>query len=204
MAGEAPATTDAGRMSLGEALRDAGRPSLPPAARRAQSHWNLTSLRRVWTPEPVAEGLWVNQPRPGYRFSTDPFLLAGWVIEAGLPGSVLDVGTGSGVLGLLLARQGARVHGLDVQSEWAPHVRDSARRSGLTGQFTFEHGDIRTWAGRIRPRREQSAVFPSGPATCRQTPNGGGTTRHAGEPELVRDGPMGPTGRGGAAAHKGE
>lgn len=89
----------------------------------------------------------MNQPRPGYRFSTDPFLLAGWVVEAGLPPSVLDVGTGSGVLGLLLARKGAQVHGLDVQNEWAPHVRDSARRSGLASRFSFEHGDIRTWAG---------------------------------------------------------
>lgn len=69
------------------------------------------------------------------------------MVEAGLPASVLDVGTGSGVLGLLLARQGARVHGLDVQSEWAPHVRDSAQRSGLAGRFTFERGDIRTWTG---------------------------------------------------------
>ena len=103
---------------------------------------------RHWAPEEVADGLWVYQPRSGYRFSTDPFLLAGWIVEGGLPPRVLDVGTGSGILGLLLARAGARVHGLDVLAEWAPHARRSAARSGLAEQFSFEVADIRTWQGR--------------------------------------------------------
>ncbi len=104
-------------------------------------------MHRTWRPEKVADDLWVVQPRPGYRFSTDPFLLGGWVVEGGLPGRVLDVGTGSGVLGLMLARMGAHVHGVDVQHEWAPHVQKSTRLSGLLERFTFEYADIRSWTG---------------------------------------------------------
>jgi tRNA1Val (adenine37-N6)-methyltransferase len=93
-----------------------------------------------------AAGVVVHQPRRGFRYSLDPLCLAGWILEDGVPESVLDVGTGSGILALLLARAGvATVTGVDVRPEWAPLQAASARDSGL--DVRFETADIRSWAG---------------------------------------------------------
>lgn|GEM_PF-3550037 len=87
--------------------------------------------------------MWIYQPRPGYRFSLDPVVLAGWVLQRGVPARVVDVGAGSGVLGLLLARAGAHVCGVDARAEWAPWARRSAAESGLEHRYSFEVGDVR-------------------------------------------------------------
>lgn len=84
------------------------------------------------------------QPQPGYRVSIDPYLLAGWVLEEGVPDSVLDVGTGSGVLALLLGRAGSVAHGIDRLAEWIPWAQRSALESGLADRVTFGLEDVRT------------------------------------------------------------
>ena len=89
-----------------------------------------------------APGLTIFQPRRGFRYSMDPFLLAGFVLEGGVPASVLDVGSGSGVLALVLARAGVgEVHGVDVRPEWAPLQRASAAHSGL--EIAWRTADVR-------------------------------------------------------------
>ena len=93
-----------------------------------------------------APGLTIHQPRRGFRYSMDPFLLAGFVLDGGVPRSVLDVGSGSGVLALLLAHSGVPVvHGVDIRPEWAPYQRASAEASGLA--VRWHTGDIRTLDG---------------------------------------------------------
>ena len=89
-----------------------------------------------------APGLVVYQPRRGFRYAMDPFLLAAWSLEAGRPALVGDLGTGSGIMALLLARLGIRVRGWDVRPEWIALARRSARESGL--QADFELADVRT------------------------------------------------------------
>lgn len=93
-------------------------------------------------------GLTIFQPQRGFRYSMDPFLLAGFVLEGGYPRSVLDVGAGSGVLALLLKRAGVPdVHAVDVRPEWAPFQRASGAASGLSVHWST--GDVR---GMTAPR----------------------------------------------------
>ncbi len=95
------------------------------------------------TCEEPAPGLKVWQPRRGYRYGLDPFLLAGWALEAGRPATFLDVGTGSGIIALLLGRLGIPGVGIDVRSEWIDLARRSAEDSGLAN-VAFVSGDVRT------------------------------------------------------------
>jgi tRNA1Val (adenine37-N6)-methyltransferase len=95
------------------------------------------------TCEEPAPGLKVWQPRRGFRYGLDPFLLAGWVLEGGRPKNFLDVGTGSGIVALLLARAGIPGVGIDVRREWIDLAQRSAAESGLAN-VSFVHGDIRS------------------------------------------------------------
>ena len=93
------------------------------------------------TVERPAPGLVIYQPRHGFRYAMDPFLLAGWALEGGRPESFLDVGTGSGVIALLLGRLGIPGEGVDVREDWVSLARRSAEESGLS--TTFQVQDIR-------------------------------------------------------------
>jgi len=97
------------------------------------------------TCERPASGLVVYQPRRGFRYAMDPFLLCAWALEGGRPDSVLDLGTGSGIMALLLARLGIPARGLDVRPEWIELAARSARESGL--EVGFERADLRRFAG---------------------------------------------------------
>ncbi len=84
------------------------------------------------TRERPAPGVVVYQPARGFRYAMDPFLLVGWSLEGGVPRTALDVGTGSGIIALLLASAGVRrVNAIDVRPEWI----DLARRSALESEL---------------------------------------------------------------------
>lgn len=59
------------------------------------------------------------------------------------PGDVvLDLGTGTGVLAMLVARRGARVHAVESAAVVGV-ARDLVLRNGLSDRVTVHHGDIR-------------------------------------------------------------
>lgn len=89
-------------------------------------------------------GLRIIQRKDGYRFSLDPVLLCAFArVAAGE--TVVDLGSGSGVIPLLLARQyeAARIVGVERQSAMIDRSRRSVQLNGLEGRITILGGDLR-------------------------------------------------------------
>lgn len=59
----------------------------------------------------------IYQPEKGYRYNSDTLFLYDFISKLNLSGKVLDVGSGSGVLGILLARDFAKIelHSIEKQ-----------------------------------------------------------------------------------------
>lgn len=90
-----------------------------------------------------AYGLQISQPRHGYRFSVDPLLLCDF---AGVRGGerVIDLGTGCGIMPLVLARCRADVHivGVEYQEMMAELARRNVKVNGLDGRITVLEEDV--------------------------------------------------------------
>ena len=97
------------------------------------------------------------------------------------PGSALDLGCGAGQNSIWLARQGWRVHGVDIAGGAVERAEAAAEHAGV--EATFERADVTTWCTRERYDLVVStyAMPPSGPGrtnalTCaRDTVAPGGT-----------------------------
>jgi tRNA1(Val) A37 N6-methylase TrmN6 len=90
------------------------------------------------------------QRRQGYRFSVDPLLLAAWT---GRPcGRAVDLGTGCGILPVLLALRGCRsVVGVEVQQRLYELAARNVALNGRSGQVELVHADLRALRGLLRP-----------------------------------------------------
>ncbi|MCA1796685.1 MAG: methyltransferase, partial [Geobacteraceae bacterium] len=91
-------------------------------------------------------GLQLIQHKNGYRFSIDPVLLAHFATLK--PGErVLDMGSGCGVLALLVARrlEAVDVVGVEVQALQAQRAQRNVYLNSLEHRVRIETGDIRTW-----------------------------------------------------------
>ena len=87
----------------------------------------------------------IRQPEKGYRFSIDSVLLAGFAAPF-CRGSVLDLGTGCGVLLLLLSRLSEEMSfgvGVELQEELFECARDNFLSNGPEGALQAFHGDFR-------------------------------------------------------------
>ncbi len=64
----------------------------------------------------------------------------GWVslfrkVIGTIPADILDVGSGTGVLALVLAEMGHSVTGVDLAGEMVQKARDKFKKNNLTGEF---------------------------------------------------------------------
>ncbi len=87
----------------------------------------------------------VRQPPRGYRFSLDSVLLADFAAPR-CRGAVLDLGTGSGIVLLLLARLCpglTRGVGVELQPELHECARANIEANGLSGRLAAVLGDFR-------------------------------------------------------------
>lgn len=91
----------------------------------AFTDFDVTVDRRVLVPRPETEGL---------------YELAARLVDH--PSRIVDLGTGSGVLAIALARRfpGAEVHAVDSSAAALDLARDNARRVAV--EVTFHHGDL--------------------------------------------------------------
>lgn len=98
-------------------------------------------------------GLRIIQRRDGYRFSLDPVLLCAFA-AIGANARVADLGTGSGVMPLLLARQGKgrSFLGLERQAELAERARRSVVLNGLTDRIEVRCLDVRMVSAQLPPQ----------------------------------------------------
>lgn len=89
-------------------------------------------------------GLKIIQRQDGYRFSLDPVLLCAFSRVAKNE-TVVDLGTGSGVIPLLLARrsEAVRIVGLERQPAMADRSRRSVKLNGLQERIEILEGDLR-------------------------------------------------------------
>ncbi len=86
----------------------------------------------------------INQNKSGYRFSVDALILASFV---SLPRAqrIADLGAGSGIIGLLLARQyaGAEVMLVELQESLAKRAKENIALNNLEGRVQVVKADVK-------------------------------------------------------------
>jgi tRNA1(Val) A37 N6-methylase TrmN6 len=102
----------------------------------------------------------VLQRRKGYRFSVDAPLLADFV-RTNAEDEALDIGTGSGVISLLVlaAKPVRRVTALEIQPGLAEIARRNVELNGFGGRIEVVEADLRTW----EPGRVFDLIFSNPP-----------------------------------------
>ncbi len=110
------------------------------------------------------------QGRNGYRISLDPLLLCAFA-RVKEKDSVVDLGTGAGVIPLLLARRtdGGRLVGVEIQADLADRARRNVALNGLEGRIEILHHDLRA-VREILPAQGFQVVLANPP--FRQPGNG--------------------------------
>ena len=99
------------------------------------------------------------QGRKGFRFSVDAPLLADFV-RTGPEDEVLELGTGCGVVAILLSlKPFARLTALEVQEGLADLARRNVALNGLADRIKVVRADLRTWD----PGRRFNVVFSNPP-----------------------------------------
>ncbi len=90
------------------------------------------------------------QKKEGYRFSIDALLLASF-IQARPEDKIIDLGTGCGIIPLILIYQkkGSKIIGVEIQ----PSLADLARRNVLLNNFP---GQIEIWEKDFKELKEES------------------------------------------------
>lgn len=86
----------------------------------------------------------IRQPRSGYRYSIDSFLLASFVVLK-KRATVIDLGSGVGIIGLLLCRRytDCTVWGIELQERLFRFARANSRKNGLAERVIPVLGDFR-------------------------------------------------------------
>ncbi len=105
------------------------------------------------TLEPFGQGrLWVLQKKTGYRFSLDAVLLAG-LTELRSAARVMDLGTGCGIIPLILACRfpSLSLVGVESQASLADLAARNVRLNGLTAQIAILATAMQDLPGQVPP-----------------------------------------------------
>ena len=85
-----------------------------------------------------------NQHKDGYRFSIDPVLLAHYCTIK-KDSSIIDLGAGCGVIGLILAHRYADCHvtSVELQESLSSLIARNIRRNDFSARMVHVHGDVK-------------------------------------------------------------
>ena len=83
------------------------------------------------------------------KVGTDGVLLGAWADVAG-PERILDIGTGSGVIAIMLAqrRPSAAVHGVEIDAESCEQARENVRISPWADRLSMVCASVQTYEGK--------------------------------------------------------
>jgi tRNA1Val (adenine37-N6)-methyltransferase len=120
------------------------------------------------TGDTPAEGLRIYQPRGGFRYGAEAFWLVGFALEGDKPASAADLGTGSGIMAMLLGNLGVPTDGYDVRPEWEPLWTKTLAESRSVPVRLFRQ-DVREVSGSYQLVVANPPYFPAG--TGPRSPN---------------------------------
>ena len=85
------------------------------------------------------------------KIGTDGVLLGAWVDVADAH-SILDVGTGTGLVAIMCAQRNAqaRVHGIDIVEDAATEAQQNMARTAWCDRLSAEHADLRDYDPDVR------------------------------------------------------
>jgi len=92
----------------------------------------------------ICKDLKIIQHEDSYRFSIDAVLLSNFV-KANYKDSIIDLGTGSGVIPILLSAKtnAKKIVGLEIVREVYDRANRSVKLNGLESKIEIVHGDLR-------------------------------------------------------------
>ncbi len=105
---------------------------------------DLVNLSQVKYLLEIAQNIYIEQPKNGYRFSIDPIILVSDLnIEQNE--KILDIGTGCGIMPLLIAAKFPKVQitAVELQKELAAVADNNIKENGLEDKIRLINGDIR-------------------------------------------------------------
>ncbi len=84
----------------------------------------------------------ISEPAGGIRFGTDALLLADFAFDSVKRGRCIDLGTGSGVIPLLMLSAGSRADfvGLELQQEHSRIAAENSKQNGYENRFHIING----------------------------------------------------------------
>ena len=140
--------------------------------------------------KPPHYDLEIEQPENGYRYNQDPFLLTQFIKQHydqwsdHLDGEGLDLGTGVGILPLLLARELPIIHftGIEIQNDLALLATTNVRRNQLTNRIDILTADYRDLSKKPDFADRFKVVFCNPP----YYPVAGGRLNHCLQKRLAR------------------
>ena len=111
--------------------------------------------------KPPGFALTIEQPQSGYRYNQDPFHLAWFIKEhkklwqTQLAGKCLDIGSGVGILPLLLAQNlpNTKFTGIEIQETLAQLANNNVKQNNLSSQINIINADYREFS------KKQSSLF---------------------------------------------